>query len=292
MAIKFFGQFLIDQGAITHSLLLKALNLQEKTNRKLGNIVIDMGLMSRVDIARVQQAQRHEDVMFGDKAVEKGFLTQQQLEEALALQRDNHLYIGEALVKLGALSHSQLNDYLKKFHHEQKPFLVEKVSIPASVAHQPVWEIVADLTYKMLSRIAGLSFRPGACEVIERLPQRTMIAEMGFSGSASARYLLSVSPRTRKIFARAILPNTDTEKESTEILDDSVMEFIHIICGNIAAKASQKGFQLDLGSPKINTGTAAGMPVPDDHTGLMFPIYLNDGEVFELAIFVSNKQPS
>jgi CheY-specific phosphatase CheX/3-deoxy-D-manno-octulosonate 8-phosphate phosphatase KdsC-like HAD superfamily phosphatase len=292
MAIKFFGQFLIDQGAITHSVLLKALNLQEKTNRKLGDIVFDMKLMSRVDIARVQQAQRHEDVMFGDKAVEMGFLTPQQLEQALALQRDNHLYIGEALVKLGALSHSELNDYLKKFHQEQKPFLVEKVSIPAAVAHQPVWEIVADLTYKMLSRIAGLSFRPGACEVIERLPQRTMIAEMGFSGSASARYLLSVSPRTRKIFARAILPNTDLETESTEILDDSVMEFINIICGNIAAKASLQGFQLDLGSPKISSGINADRHVPEDHTGLMFPIYLNDGEVFELAVFVSNKQPT
>lgn len=292
MAVKFFGQFLIDQGVITHSLLLKALNLQEKTNRKLGDIIFGMGLMSRVDIARVQQAQRCEDVMFGDKAVEMGFLTPQQLEQALALQRDNHLYIGEALVKLGALSHSEMNSHLKRFHQEQKPFLVEKVSIPASVAHQPVWEIVVDLTYKMLSRIAGLSFRPGACEVIEQLPQRTMIAEMGFSGSASARYLLSVSPRTRKIFARAILENTEIENESTEILDDSVMEFINIICGNVAAKASQQGLQLDLSSPTINTGTNAGIPVPEDHTGLMFPIYLNDGEVFELAIFVSNKQPS
>ena len=292
MAIKFFGQFLIDQGAISHFILLKALKLQEKTNRKLGEIVFDLGLMSRVDIARVQQSQRHQDIMFGDKAVEMGFLSPQQLEQALALQRDNHLYIGEALVKLGALGHAELNDYLKKFHLEQKPFLVEKVSIPASVPHQPVWEIVADLSYKMLSRIAGLSFRPGACEIIERLPQRTMIAEMGFSGSASARYLLSVSPRTRKIFARAILSKDEVENETAEILDDSVMEFINIICGNIAAKASQQGFQLDLGAPAINRATDAGVHVPEDHTGLMFPIYLNDGEVFELAIFVNNKSAS
>ncbi len=288
MAVKFFGQFLIEQGAINQRTLLKAIDLQEITNRKLGEIVAEMGLMSPVDIAKVHQAQRHEDIQFGDKAIELGYLTPEQLRQALTIQKNNHLYIGEALIKVGGLTPEELADYLEKFKKDQQPYMVEKVEIPATVAHRPIWEMVADLTYKMLSRVAGMSFRPGACQLIDNLPARTLVAEMGFAGSVSARYLLTVSPNSRKIIARAILQETDIDNEPSEILDDSVMEFINIVCGNIAAKAAQFGFQIDITPPGIHADPDSEIQVPDNHTGLMFPIYLSDGEVFELAVFVNN----
>lgn len=290
MAVKFFGQFLIEQGAISHSELLKAIDMQERTNRKLGEVVHDMGLMSRLDIAKVHQAQRSEDIRFGDKAIEMGFLTEEQLERALIWQRNNHLYIGEALIKIGALERHDLERYLELFKKDQQPYLVEKIEIPAEVANRPIWEMVADLTNKMLTRVAGMSFRPGSCQVIDNLPARTLVAEIGFSGSVSARYLLSVSPNSRKLVARAILQEEDVDNEPTEVLDDSVMEFINIVCGNIAAKAAQFGFQIDITPPGLNPQADAGIAVPENHTGLMFPIYLSDGEVFELAVFISDDQ--
>ena len=67
------------------------------------------------------------------------------------------------------------------------------------------------------------------------------------------------------------------------------MEFINIVCGNIAAKAAQLGVQIDISPPITRDQSDSGVSVPDNHTGLMFPIYLSDGEVFELAIFINNE---
>jgi len=290
MAVKFFGQFLIEQGAISHRDLLKAIDLQEKTNRKLGEIVFDQHWMTQLQIARVHQAQRNEDTRFGDKAVEMGFITQQQLQQALTLQKNNHIYLGEALVKTGGLKEAEVERYLEQFKKDQQPYMVEKVQIPAGIGDQPIWEMVADLTNKMLTRVAEMSFRTGSCQLIQKLPARAMVAEIGFSGSVSARYLLTASPNSRKIIARAILQETDIDNEPLEVLDDSVMEFINIVCGNIAAKASQLGFQIDISPPKTHPSESGALTVPERHTGLMFPIYLTDGEVFELAIFINNDQ--
>lgn len=286
MAVKFFGQFLVEKGAVTREALLRGIDLQERTNLKFGETVIEMGLMSTADIAQVHQAQRKHDLHLGDMAVKMGFLTDDQVQQVLTRQRNNHLYIGEALVKVGAISAADLEICLEQFKQDQVEYIAEKIEIPAGVPHQPIWEMVADLTYKMLTRVAGLSFRTGPCTVVEQLPKRPIIAEMGFSGSVSARYLLSVSENTRKLVAKAILDEESVDNEPVEVLDDSVKEFINIVCGNVAAKAGQLGHSIDITPPEMRQDSAEGIPVPAGHTGLMFPIYLSDGEIFELTIFI------
>jgi CheY-specific phosphatase CheX len=260
MAVKFFGQFLVEKGAVSRSALLQAIDLQERTNLKFGEMVTEMGLMSTAEVDQVQQV--------------------------LTRQRNSHLYIGEALVKIGALSENQLETCLQDFKQDQQDYIVEKIEIPAGVPHQPIWEMVADLTYKMLTRVAGISFRTGPCTIIDKLPSRPIIAEMGFSGSVSARYLVSVSESTRKLVAKAILAEESVDNEPIEVLDDSVKEFINIVCGNVAAKAAQLGHSIDITPPEMRLDSLAGIAVPANHTGLLFPIYLSDGEIFELTIFV------
>ncbi len=286
MAVKFFGQFLIGKSAVTRSELLRAIDLQEKTNLKFGELVVEMGLMNAVDIARVHAAQRTEDLQFGEMAVKLGIISESQAQQVLTRQKNSHLYIGEALVQIGALTKRELDTYLKEFKEDQLAYIVEKIEIPAGLPHKPIWEMVADLTYKMLTRVAGMSFRTGPCSVIDKLPNRPVIAEMGFSGSVSARYVLSVSESTRSLVAKAILDEDSVENEEVEVLDDSVKEFINIVCGNIAAKAAQLGHSIDITPPELRNGASGNLDVPENHTGLMFPIYLSDGEVFELTIFV------
>ncbi len=289
MAVKFFGQFLVEKGAVSRVDLLKAIDLQDKTNLKFGEMVVEMGLMTTLQIAKVHHAQRGEDLQFGDMAVKLGFLTAEQVQQVLTRQRNNHLYIGEALIKVGALSNARLDSYLSEFKQDQSAYISEKIEIPAGVQHQPIWEMVADLTYKMLSRVANLYFRAGPCTLIDQLPSRPIIAEMGFSGEVSARYLLSATENSRKLMAKAILDETSVDNESVEVLDDSVMEFVNIVCGNIVAKAAQTGHSIDISPPEMRADAAAGIAVPANHTGLMFPIYLSDGEVFELTLFVAKE---
>lgn len=288
MAVKFFGQYLIEQGVITQAALLEAIKQQETTNRKIGEVILEMGLMTEGDIDRVHLAQRNEDIRFGDKAVAMGLISMEDLQRALTRQRNSHLYIGEALVKIGGLKEEDLAEYLKRFKQDQQPYQIERVEIPADIPNQPLWEMTADLTYKMLARVANMSFRPGACRKIESLPANSMIAEIGLSGDISARYLLSVTPSSRKTIARAILQEEEIDNESDEVLADTLMEFINIVCGNIAAKAAQIGFQLEIEPPRLHPKAAAGIKVPAGHNGLIFPIHLSDGETLALAVFIDN----
>lgn len=134
----------------------------------------------------------------------------------------------------GALPEAELANLFARFKPDQQPCLVDKVEIPPNISNRSIWAMVAGLIYKMLTRVADKEIRSGECRLIKKMPSRTMVAEIGFSGSISARYLFSVTPNNRQVIARAILQKGDVE--------------------------------------------------------LLFPILLSDGEVLELAIFISDEQ--
>src|SRR5271169_199968 len=154
MAVKFFGQFLVEKGYITSAVLLKAIALQESANLKFGEMALSMGLITSADIDQVHDAQRNEDLQFGDMCVKMKILSTKQLKEVLTKQTNSHLYIGEALVKVGAVYADDLSKYLEAFKVDQAPYMVDKVLIPAGVPDSSLWELAADLTYKMLTRVA------------------------------------------------------------------------------------------------------------------------------------------
>ncbi|MDX2495422.1 MAG: chemotaxis protein CheX [Desulfuromusa sp.] len=284
MAIKFFGQFLIDKKIITRLDLLRAIELQEKTNLRFGDLVIEMGLMTTEQISLALRAQRYEDLQFGDMAAKMGFLSPDQVKQVLNRQKSEHLYIGEALVKLETITQEKLSFYLSEFKQTQKDSVTEKIIIPAGFPHQPLWEIVTDMTYKMLTRVAGVTFQTGPCTIIRRLPTRPVVVEIGFFGSISARYLLTISDNTRKLIANAIFKEGKAETATADEVDDSVKEFVNIVCGNAVSKATQLGYSIDITSAQMRLLKNADLEIPEDQTGLLFPIYFSDGEICELTI--------
>jgi len=286
MAIKFFGQFLIDKKIITRLDLLRGIELQEKSNLRFGDLVIEMGMMTTEQITLTHRAQRHEDLQFGDMAVKMGFLTPERVKQVLDRQQNEHLYIGEALVKLGTISMEELDFHLVEFKQAQKVSVAEKIVIPAGISHQPIWEIVADMTYKMLTRVAGVTFQTGPCAITGTLPERPVIIELEFSGSLSAHYLLTVSEYTRALIANAILKEDKVATGSDEETDEAVKEFVNIVCSNIVSKAAQFGYSIDTSPAQIRRQNTIGLAIPGDQTGLLFPIYFSNGEIFELTIVV------
>lgn len=287
MAVKFFGQYLVEQDAVTGESLLHAIELQERTNLKLGEMAVALGFITHNDITAAHAAQLSKDMKLGDLLVDLGFLTKAQLEEVISRQKATHLYIGEALVKVGALTPEKLDYYLARFKADQAPYIAEKVELPPWLQdNRPVWEMMVDLTYKMITRVIGIQFRPGKYVEAQLIGTNFIYAAMDLSGDLHARYLLSVSSGIQKAIARAILKEQDVEGESDEILEDTVMEFVNIVCGNVVAKASQSGVTLDIDPPVTLHPTTSGLQVPDGYRGLIFPIHVGDTEQLELVLLV------
>lgn len=284
MAVKFFGQFMLENNYVSQELLLKAIALQEASNLKFGEMARSMGLISDSDIDRVHDAQRSEDLQFGDMCVKLGFLTTAQLNEVLTRQKNSHVYIGEALIKAGAIKAEELPRYLDEFKSDQAPYKIDKITIPADLHERGLLEITIDLTSKMLQRIANISFRQGQCMLISRLEANDTIVSIALSGSFHARYLLSVSKSARELIAKAILKSPDVSHEHEDILNDAVMELANIICGNIAAKAAQVGKSLEIAPPMVLDGSK-GVNVSSDGKGLLLPLYIANG-LIEIGIFI------
>ncbi len=285
MAVKFFGQFLMEKGIVTKEALLKAIALQDSTNLKFGEMAGSMGLITSAQIERVHNAQRSEDLPFGDMCVKLGILTGSPLKAVLAKQKADHLFIGDALIKVGAIKAEDLPKHLAAFKADQSPYVVDKVAIPAGVESPDLWEAAADLTYKMLSRVANLTVRPGKCVMVKHFDAHDMGVAIRMTGSVAARYLLSVSTDVRDSIARAMLKTDDLSKEREEMLTDTVMEFVNIICGNIAAKAAQMGKVIEIAPPEFIKGGTEGIPLPAGGRGLLFSVNVAEGRI-EVGIFL------
>jgi CheY-specific phosphatase CheX/mannitol/fructose-specific phosphotransferase system IIA component len=288
MAVKFFGQFLVEQGIVTSEALLNAITLQDKNNLKLGEMAVAMELLTAADIQRAHNAQKSRDMKLGDLLVDMGFLTPDQLNDVLTRQKNTHLYIGEALVKVGALTNDALDAQLEAFKASQAEYVSNGIELPIIVANSAIWEMTADLTYKMVTRVLDLRFRPGKCTRSTVISPNFMLAAMNMVGDVDARYLLAVSEGLQKSIAKAILGEDTVDNEPAEILEDTVMEFVNVVCGNVAAKASQMGVIINISPPEAIYPPAAGLPIPDGFTALSFPIHIEDGDTMELILLIRN----
>jgi CheY-specific phosphatase CheX len=286
MAVKFFGQFLLERGTVSRDLLLKAVELQDSVNLKFGETAKAIKLVTESDVKRIHDAQRSEDLMFGDMAVKLGILSQEQIGQILKHQQATHVRIGEALVRVGAFSAEELPRHLEEFQVDQAQYVTTQMVIPFGVPYPEVWEVCADLSAKMFTRIVGLQCRVGTCVLVNRLPGNAFVAGIDLVGDVTARYHLTASSDLCKRIARAVLMEEDVAGESAEVIDDTVLEFVNIVCGNVAAKAAQRGTAVEILPPFALNPGGEGIAVPAESYGLFFPLHLADGERAELTLFV------
>jgi CheY-specific phosphatase CheX len=282
MAVKFFGQFLVEQGIVSSESLLGAINLQDKNNLKLGEMAVAMGLITDADIQRAHNAQMSKDMKLGDLLVEMGFLTLVQLNDIITRQKNTHLYIGEALVQVGAMTNDELRIHLDAFKADQAQYVSNGIDLPITSTNNKIWEITADLTYKMITRVLDLQFRPGKCTVATVISPNFMLAAMDLSGDVEARYLISVSEGLQKTIAKAILSEGSVDDEPVEVLEDTVMEFVNVVCGNVAAKASQMDVIMNINPPMA----LKEQQIAEGEMALSFPIYIEDGDTMELILLI------
>lgn len=282
MAVLFFGQYLVEKGIVSREILLEAIALQEKANLSFGDTAVELGLLTTADSNRINQAQRSEDMRIGDLAVKMGLLTDDQVMQILAEQKKRHLYIGEAVVKVGGLTETKLGEALSGFKADQALYATDSIAIPNEFPTPHLWEMMADMTYKMITRVARVTFHSEACQANAKFPHYPVIAAMEMHGDKSLTYILGCTEGFQTKIARAILSTDDVSQEPKEVLDDTIMEFVNVVCGNIVAKAAQSSVALEILPPEL----LSEVVTHENQQSLLFPIYLADGDSGTLMLLL------
>ena len=313
MAVKYFGQFLLDRGLVSREDLLKAIALQEQQNLRLGELSVAAGYLTglqsesglqlselataieyivRADIKRALEKRFPTRMNMEDLLIELGLMAQNQLNNVVARNRHNHPDLGEALAQVGAIEAGELARCREEFDSDQARYTTERVELPSGIANRSTWEMAAGLTRQMIFEVFNLPFSPCKCKTISAADTNFMMAAMDMSGDLEARYIISVSEKLQKVVARAILEEESVDGETSELLEDTVMEFLNVVCGNVVAKCSQMGKIVNISPPVAIHAGANGMPVPDGHIGLCFPGELGDNERMELMLIIKADSPA
>lgn len=264
MSVKFFGQFLIEQGEVDAGDVRHALELLERSNRSLGEIAVSRGFLSDEDAARVNRAQRDKDRQWGDLAVEMKLVAHGELVDCLREQRESRLMIGEALVQLGHLERERLGPLLDAFKSDQAAYAVGVLQqLPDPLANNRIAPYVLDLLPKFARRLGDITIKVGAPQVLAESPPFPHRISLPVYGHRS----LEITLVGDSDFCRRVAAATAGLAESAldaELVTDGVGEFLNVICGNAMSALDRDGVETRLG-------------VPD------YDAELTDGWIFDLA---------
>jgi hypothetical protein len=289
MPINFFGQYLVAKGIITAETLAKAVGMQESVNRNFGQTAQLVGLLTSEEVSRISRAQRTQDMLFGDMAVKLGLLSADQVARILALQKHNHLYIGEALVRIGALDREHLETFLEEFKRERASFTTTGLELPDEIPWPDFCLIVGDVSHKILSRIALLTFKPGECELVNRIEGNSIAVAIDFAGDITARYYITFPLFVRKKIAIAMISDdhvpSDTAMCANKSINETIVSFVTIIGDNIISRAAAAGIRIvTINSEIIDHDDDIMLPAAT--TALLFPVYFPTGEWIDIALIL------
>jgi CheY-specific phosphatase CheX len=265
MAVKFFGQFLIDQGEVDASHVREALELMEDENPTLGELAVAAEFMSTRQTVEVSAAQRGRDLPFGGMAVDLGYLTSDQLVEIVQSQHAQRLPIGQALVRLGHIGSDRLGMLLDVYKADQAPYEVADIDLPDALATHRATKYVLELLPRVLMRVARMQAKVGELHELNGTPDyadvKVSVAMKGARGLEVA--LISDFEFAENLaMAASGLSPSDIEPE---MVADGVGEFLNVLGGNAVSAVAKEGQRVELG------------PADDDAA-------LADGWIVELAV--------
>ncbi|MEM9175249.1 MAG: chemotaxis protein CheX [Myxococcota bacterium] len=258
MAVKFFGQFLIDQGEIDASHVREALELMEDANPTLGEIAIHQGYMTQREASQVSAAQRSEDFPFGDLAVRMGFLTSDQLVDVVDRQRSGRVLIGEALVRLGYIEADRLGTLLDAYKVDQAAYDVGEPDLPDPLANHRVTKYFIELLPRFLMRVARMQAKLGEIEAFSARPD---FADYCVSVHVKGVRGLEVALVSDGEFAEALATATSGLQPSDldpEMVSDGIGEFLNVLGGNAVCAVTKEGQRVELGPPDYDAQLADG----------------------------------
>jgi len=272
MGVKFFGQFLLEKNIITPSQLIEAVEFQEKKNLKFGEYAISKGYITEKDVEKFQQEQKHVDMLFGELAVKLNILTPDQVKEILAMQKNDHILIGEVLLKKGFITQDVLEKELALFKKDQSKYTAKDIRTPSDIINPEIVKDIVNLSQKMLERVADLHTKIGDGFVSTDEPKENfLLISISLYGNLIYEYALSTPQEISNLIASAMI-GKNVNNDPKEVISEGVKEFCNVACGNIIAKLSQRGNNVDIKPPEEVVFSADGYNLVRGRPAIYYPI--------------------
>jgi hypothetical protein len=271
MSIKFFGQYLIEQGVVDSDQIRAALKLMDDENRSLGELAEAGGILTTEEAEKVNAQQRYCDIPFGELAVEMGLLSEEQVEYLVGFQEQTRLKIGQALVRLDCVSNEHLLQLLVQFENQQALFRIGNVALPDGLENNALAATVLDLFPKLLVRIARIGVRIGKEQPAAEIPDYPVRIAVSVTGDVGLMICLLGDEEFSLQLAGATAGFDESRREAARqhpvLLADGVGEFLNVLAGNAMGLLERKKITTELEPPHCD---------PE----------LDSGYLFELAVSV------
>lgn len=256
MAVKFLGQYLLEQGLLTREQLLEALEVQRQCSPMLGELAVEAGLLDARQAQRINDRQRQEDKRFGDIAADLGLLDGAQVEQLLALQKSRRKLFGEILIERGMLSQTQLDQALAEQQAERAN--AEQDYREAISSHVLAREIALaiDTTNKQFTRI--LKSRSQFSTVLPAAGKQADRISACIEIQAGRRLLigLAADPSTTLRIACAFM-RIKPERCDEELARDAFGELLNVIMGYVIRDSLADDEGYTPSPPNFDLGLAA-----------------------------------
>lgn len=287
MVPKFFGQYLLEKELIGKDQLVEAIKYQQSKVLKLGEIALSRGYLTEKEVAKIHNEQKRTDMMFGELAVNMKLLDEGQLKEIITIQKNSHIYLGEAIVALGHMTQDKLDKHLASFKEEQKLVPPIEVMIAEDIENKEMVTIAVDITCKMLRRVGDMLSKMGRLRYEDAAVKNLGVAaRIDLKGDLPFAFILNSSWNVAHQVARKTFKNEELPFD-TELIADTMGEFVNIICGNVKAKMLESGKKLDIVPPTtFMDDKSKELELQDKEQAVIIPTVTPIGEV-EVAIVTS-----
>lgn len=261
MAVKFFGQFLIDQGEVDASHVRSALDLMEDENPTLGELAVKHGYMTARQTVEVSAKQRTCDLPFGDLAVEMGLLTAEQLVDVVTRQSAQRVPVGQALVRMGYIEADRLGVLLDEYKTDQAQYEAGDRDLPDPLANHRAAKYVLELLPRFLMRVARMHAKVGEITPLEREPG---FVDVKVSVPIRGNRGLEIALVSDHAFAEHLAiaaSGLEPRDLDPEMVADGVGEFLNVLGGNAVSAVTKEGHRVELGAPDYDAEIGDGFIV-------------------------------
>ncbi|MBI5873739.1 MAG: hypothetical protein HZB36_06320 [Candidatus Omnitrophica bacterium] len=130
------GELLVENGILTESQLLEALQAQKRERKLLGEIIVELGYATKEKLDGALARQYGSKL--GEILIAKGLIGFEQLQQALDDQKNSPKSLGEILIDKGFVSEADLMDGLSKQYNMPYVKLADYDINPEAIAKVPL----------------------------------------------------------------------------------------------------------------------------------------------------------